>query len=138
MFGTPLNYGVDNVYAEENTMPDVAGSTTGENNKIEQMAKEESRIADQSIEKTSGEPVVSDKTTQEQMLGSAKQQTSFFGLFYNLKLGLLFLFFGIIALDLYLGLKFNVIRLSGKSLIHLMFLAFVIAGVYFLAKGAII
>ncbi len=59
---------------------------------------------------------------------------------FNFDLNLIFLIFIAIALimDLYFSIKFNILRISGKNIAHLIFITFIILGLTLFAKGAIL
>lgn len=59
---------------------------------------------------------------------------------FSLHINLVFLTFIIIALgfDLYFSTRLNLLKLSGKHIAHLIFIGFVIAGIYILTKGSIL
>ncbi|MGB9883052.1 MAG: CAP domain-containing protein [Microgenomates group bacterium] len=60
--------------------------------------------------------------------------------FLNFNINLIFFTFLIVALilDFYFVVKFNIIRISGKNLTHLIFIFFIIIGLLIMTKGAII
>lgn len=131
MFGTPISTNGNGVFAEgtdrfidqveaEEVQQDVP--TTGE---VEQI-----------VEQESGEPVLAEINAVH--MRDTSSNGTFFGIAYNVKVAILVFLFCIIALDFYIGIKYHIIRLSGKNIIHLAFIGFIIAGVYLLAKGAII
>lgn len=59
---------------------------------------------------------------------------------FNFDLNLIFLIFIATALlmDLYFSIKFNILRISGKNIAHLIFITFIILGLTLFAKGAIL
>lgn len=78
---------------------------------------------------------------QEPMILAQKTAKRFnfsFPLSFNLNVA--FISFLIIALvmDFYFAAKYNIVRLSGKNVAHLIFLGFILLGVVVLTKGAII
>jgi hypothetical protein len=127
MFGTPVSQGTNTVFAEENQLPPAVTEN--------EVAAE---VVPESIEIESGDALVAETASSVQSAQGERDGSSFFGIAYNAKLALLGLLFVIIAVDFYIGIKYHIIRVTGKNLAHLVFLAFIIAGVYLLAKGAII
>lgn len=132
MFGTPLESRIDSVYAGENTLPQAQQET------VSQLQEQDTVMGKtEPVEVESGAPVVSQKTAVSSS-SQTNQMFSFFGVAYNMKIVFLLLLFFVIAVDFYIGVRFHIIRVTGKNLVHLLFIGFIIAGVYFLAKGAII
>lgn len=137
MFGTPISTGNNTVFAEENQLPPV------ENTEVENIEKEEdisvSPDSPERIEVESGKPVIAYDTSSVQAVQNQKTDTpSFFGIAYNTQIILFMILLIIIAVDLYVAIKFHIIRVTGKNIIHVAFIIFIIAGVYLLAKGAIL
>lgn len=61
-------------------------------------------------------------------------------LYFSLNINLAFIFFLIIALvlDFYFAMKMNIIRIRGKNLAHLIFLCFILIGLFYITKGSIL
>lgn len=76
-------------------------------------------------------PAVLAKTTN-------KKKINLFNLTFDFDV--VFISFLIIALflDLYFAAKFNIVRINGKNLAHLIFILFIAAGIMMFAKGAIL
>lgn len=76
-------------------------------------------------------PAVLAKTTD-------KKKINLFNLTFDFDV--VFISFLIIALflDLYFAAKFNIVRINGKNLAHLIFILFIAAGIMMFAKGAIL
>ncbi|HRN71274.1 MAG TPA: hypothetical protein PLS49_08910, partial [Candidatus Woesebacteria bacterium] len=81
------------------------------------------------IVQTEQEPVV---------LAKESEGSSFFPTYFNMNLVFFTILFLALLLDFYFAAKLNLIRIKGKSLVHLMFIGFIVAGAFILIKGSII
>lgn len=81
-------------------------------------------------------------TTNQQVLANNinKNKTIFNLSFLSFNINLLFFVFLILALilDFYFVVKFNIVRITGKNLTHIIFISFIIVGLLIISKGAII
>jgi len=124
MFGTPVISNTNTVFADEREL-----SIEAESSDV---------IGEKNDKGFSGDTVVAKTSESVQSGAGTRSQPSFFRIVYNTKIALLVMIFLIVAVDFYIGIKYHIIRITGKSFIHLVFLAFIIIGVYLLAKGAIL
>lgn len=81
----------------------------------------------------------SDKLIQApEVLSQKSSPTDFYTLYFNINM----IFYSVLLLalifDFYFAIKLNIITVKGKSLIHILFIAFITIGAYIVAKGSII
>lgn len=65
-------------------------------------------------------------------------QKSFLPTYFNMNLIFFTVLFLALLLDFYFAKKLNLIRVKGKNLVHMMFIAFIIAGAFIIINGSII
>lgn len=110
----------------------LAEDTGGEIEQAQQLAFQEGQnraLAQEDGRTLASYPVINENTVTA---------TTPFRIMFNIKFVFLLFLFGVLALDLYVGTKMHLFRMNGKNLVHMLFIGFVLVGIYFLTKGAII
>lgn len=93
-------------------------------------------VADVTQEVVETAPVA--QPQQEVLAKESTAQKSFLPTYFNMNLIFFTILFLALLLDFYFAKKLNIIRVKGKNLVHMMFIAFIIAGAFIIINGSII
>lgn len=83
---------------------------------------------------------INQKSSKASILAKQDQRTflNLLPLSFNLNIFFVFLLILALILDFYFVVKMHIFRISGKNIAHIIFLSFILLGILFITKGAII